>query len=67
MTTLNLNTITTETFEIIIRNLVGTDCRIEFLNYTKEHEQLAMNVGLAIICSDTLEVFCKETNLNSYY
>tara|TARA_R110000744_G_scaffold304667_1_gene413170 strand:+ start:317 stop:520 length:204 start_codon:yes stop_codon:yes gene_type:complete len=67
MTTLNLNTITIETFEIIISNLVGTDCSMEFSNYTEEHERIAMHKGLTISVDETMTVFEEVGCVSDYY
>ena len=67
MTTLDLNTQTNETFETIIRNLIGTDCRIEFSNYTEEHENIALNLGLTVFTGDTLTVLDEEDESNNYF
>ena len=67
MAILNLNTITNETFEIIISNLAGTNCSMEFSNYTDEHEKIAMNKGLTIYVDETMVVLEKEDEINNYY
>ena len=67
MTTVNLNEISIENFELIIRNLIGTDCRIDFHNHTSEHEEVALGVGLTIYTGDTLSVFCEADHAGNYY
>ena len=67
MTILDLNTITKETFQIIVSNLIGTDCSIEFSNYTSEHEKIALNLGLTIYLGKTITVLCQEDEANNYY
>jgi predicted metalloprotease with PDZ domain len=67
MNTLNLETITNKNFEIIISNLIGTDCRMEFSNYTKKHEKIALNLGLTIYVDETLTVLCETDEANNYY
>jgi len=67
MTTLNLNSITIEIFETIIRNLIDTNCRLEFNNYTEAHEKIALNIGLSIYTGDTLTVFNDPDENNNYY
>ena len=63
-TVINLEAVTVEVFEAIVANLVGTDCTMEFSNYTEEHEKLALSYGLTIVTSDTLEVMCEPANAN---
>lgn len=46
---INLNTINNETFESILINLIGTDCKMEFINATQEHKNIAWNLGLTTI------------------
>ncbi len=67
METLDLNTITIEIFETIIRNLKSTNCRFEFTNYTEAHEKMALNTGLVIYTGDTLTVFDEPDEINNYY
>jgi len=67
MTTLNLNTITSEIFETIIRNLIGTNCTMEFDNYTEEHAKIALNLGLTICTGNTLEISSEADNANNHY
>jgi cytochrome b involved in lipid metabolism len=64
---INLNTITSEIFETIIKNLIGTDCTMEFNNYTDEHENIALNLGLTVYIGDTLTVACVADEANNYY
>ena len=63
-TVINLEEVTVTVFEAIVANLVGTDCTIEFSNYSEEHEKLALSYGLTIVTSDTLEVMCEPGDVN---
>ena len=38
MATINLKTISNKNFESIIQNLIGTNCEMEFSNYTEKGE-----------------------------
>ena len=67
MATLNLNEITTEIFETIIKNLIGTNCKMEFTNYTEEHESIALNIGLTIYSGNTLTVYFEADGSHNYY
>jgi len=63
-TVINLEEVTVTVFEAIVANLVGTDCTIEFSNYSEEHEKIALSYGLTIVTSDTLEVMCEPGDVN---
>ena len=65
-TVINLEEVTVTVFEAIVANLVGTDCTIEFSNYSEEHEKLALSYGLTIVTSDTLEVMCEPADVNEW-
>lgn len=67
MTTLDLNTLTDENFEIIIQNLIGTDCEFEFSNYTDKHEKIALGLGLTIYVGETLTVLNEPDHAGNYY
>ena len=67
MATLNLNEITTEIFETIINNLIGTNCKMEFTNYTEEHESIALNIGLTIYSGNTLTVYFEPDGAHNYH
>jgi hypothetical protein len=68
MTTINLKTISNKNFESIIQNLIGTNCEMEFSNYTEKHETIALNLGLTIqYDGKTLNVLCTEDEANNYY
>tara|TARA_R100000655_G_C2925612_1_gene183087 strand:+ start:324 stop:533 length:210 start_codon:yes stop_codon:yes gene_type:complete len=57
---INLNTINNETFESILINLIGTDCKMEFINATQEHKNIAWNLGLTTIQFDESIVISAE-------
>jgi len=67
MNTLNLNQITKEVFETIIKNLIGTNCKMEFTNHTDKHEEIALSLGLTVCVGETLEVFCEADHVGNYY
>ncbi len=62
---INLNTINNETFESIIINLIGTDCKMEFINATQEHKNIAWNLGLTTIdYKDSIEISAEIEDVN---
>lgn len=67
MNTVDLNEISLENFEAIIKNIIGTDCRIDFVNHNKEHEYIALNIGLTIYTGDILSVFCESDHAGNYH
>jgi hypothetical protein len=67
MKTVDLKTITNENFETIIKNLIGTDCRIDFHNHNEKHEQIALSLGLTIYTGEVLSVFDEADHAGNYY
>lgn len=68
MNTIDLKGISLEVFESIIVCLIGTDCRMDFVNFDNEHEAVALNRGLTVYLSDnTMGVACEPETVNSYY
>lgn len=62
---INLNTINNETFESILINLIGTDCKMEFINATQEHKNIAWNLGLTTIdYKDSIEISAEIEDVN---
>jgi len=62
---INLNTINNETFESILINLIGTNCKMEFINATQEHKNIAWNMGLTTIhFNESIEIFSEIEDVN---
>ena len=67
METVDLKEISNKNFETIIKNLIGTDCRIDFNNHNEEHEEIALGLGLTIYTGDILSVFDEADHAGNYH
>ena len=67
METVDLKEISNKNFERIIKNLIGTDCRIYFNNHNEEHEEIALSLGLTIYTGDILSVFDEADHAGNYH